>query len=211
MGISLVERYALPPEEIEVRSFSIIEPLLPPLDLPTEARPVLLRMVHTAGDPAIAGEVRMHRQAVAAGVAALRRGATIFTDVKMVAAGVDAVRAARLGCDVRCFIDESVVAERSRAQGTTRAVAAMRRLGPEMAGALVAIGNAPTALLALLDLIDAGMAPPALIVGTPVGFVSAAESKEELVRRAVPHITVLGTRGGSPVAAAAVNALLRLA
>lgn len=211
MGTSLVERYALPPEEIEARSFSIIETLLPPLDLPPEARPVLVRMIHAAGDASLAPDVRVHPQAVAAGVAALRGGAPIFTDVKMVASGIDAARAARLGCAVRCVIDEPGVAERARAEGTTRAVAAVRLMGPAMAGSVVAVGNAPTALLALLDLIDGGMAPPALVVGIPVGFVAAAEAKAELARRAVPHITILGARGGSPLAAAAVNALLRLA
>lgn len=209
--MTLVERYGFPPEEIEAKSFGIIEGGLPPNSWSQGERRVAVRMIHAAGDPSIATEIRFHPEAVARGVGALQGGSPIYTDVKMVAAGISAPLVDRLGSRVSCFIDDPRAAERARSEGTTRAVAAMRLLAPHLAGSLVAIGNAPTALLALLDLVDAGLAPPALVVGTPVGFVSAAESKEELVRRGVPYISLLGTRGGSPVAVAAVNALLRLA
>jgi precorrin-8X/cobalt-precorrin-8 methylmutase len=102
------------------------------------------------------------------------------------------------------------VAARAQREGTTRSVAALRELAPHLNGAVVAIGNAPTALLALLDLVDQGLASPALIIGMPVGFVACPESKDELMRRPVPYITIPGRRGGSSAAAATVNALLDL-
>jgi precorrin-8X/cobalt-precorrin-8 methylmutase len=108
-------------------------------------------------------------------------------------------------------VSEPNVAVAARAAGITRSAMGMRLLKDHLARALVTIGNAPTALLELLDLIDAGSPAPAAIVGMPVGLVAAAESKDELVRRMTPYVTVLGTRGGSPLAAAAVNALLQLA
>jgi precorrin-8X/cobalt-precorrin-8 methylmutase len=181
--------------------------------LPTDpdARRVAVMMLYATGDPDLAGSIRVHPGAVAAGLAALRGGRPIVTDVRMVAAAVESERLGRLGVTVRCAIDHPGAAARATARGITRAAAAMELLVPELEGALVAIGNAPTALLALLDAVDAGRAHPALIVGTPVGLVAAAESKEELMARTVPYVTVLGTRGGSAIAAAAVNAIVRIA
>ncbi len=219
---SLVERYALPAAEIEPRSFAIIDGLLPggPSSVRSDAEwQVVRRVVHTTGDPTLAGLLRLHPEAVAAGVAAVRAGADVVTDVRMVAAGISRGLLARWGGSVRCAIAAPEAAERARADGTTRAVAAMRWLAGQrrpdgrssLEGSIVAVGNAPTALLALLDLIDAGAVRPALIVGVPVGFVAAAESKAELMERGVPYITLPGTRGGSTIAVAAVNAILRLA
>lgn len=208
---SLVATYGLPPEEIEARSLAIVAGLLPDAGWDEAERRVAARMVHASGDPALAGLIRFAPGAVAAGVAALRVGAPILVDVGMVAAGVNRGLARRLGCPVICLMDQPGVAERARRDGTTRAVAAVRLAEGLLPGAVAAVGNAPTALLALLDLVDAGTPPPALVIGCPVGFVSAAESKEELVRRRIPYVAVTGTRGGSPLAAAAVNALLRLA
>lgn len=208
---SLVARYALPPDEIEARSFALIEAMLPPLSATPLEREVLRRMVHASGDPSIAPLVRIHPRAIAAGVAALRAGRTIFTDVQMVMAGISRETAARFGCDLRCAIADPEVAARAKEWGTTRSIAAMRHFGPQMSGAIVAIGNAPTALLALLDLCDAGEVAPALIVGMPVGFVASSESKDELMQRDIPHITLQGYRGGSAVTVAAINALFQIA
>ncbi len=220
--MSLLERYRLPPGEIEGESFARIEGLLAeagsalPAD-PAE-RQVILRLVHAAGDPALAGEVVLSRGAVAAGVAALRRGAGIFVDVRMAAAGIGSSLAEGLGCRVECLVDRPGAGELARRLGLTRAAAGVLAAGADLEGAVVAVGNAPTALLALLDLADGtspvpglGRVRPALVVGVPVGFVHAAEAKEELRRRHLPHLTVPGTRGGTPLAVAAVNALLRLA
>ncbi|MCL4466291.1 MAG: precorrin-8X methylmutase [Chloroflexi bacterium] len=207
-------RCALRPAGIETRSFAIIAGLLSSFDQSRPEWPLIRRIAHSTGDPAIADHVRVHAQAVAAGIQALRAGRPILTDVKMVAAGINLRLTATLGCEVVCAIDDPAVAELARRHGTTRSAASINHLAYRLPAAIVAIGNAPTALFALLDYLDAGNAPPALVVGTPVGFVGAAEAKAALVGKAyaqVPYITVEGTRGGSAIAAAAVNALLRLA
>lgn len=209
---SLVQRYALPPERIEPLSRErLAAHLRLPPDLPPDHAEIVARVAYATGDPALAAAVRLHPDAVPAGVAALRAGRPIVVDVKMVRVGISRRHAGPLGCRVRCAIDDPVVAARAAANGLPRAVEAMRRLVPEMDGAVVVIGNAPTALLAVLDLVDAGTVRPALIIGMPVGFVAAAEAKAELMARPVPWITVEGTRGGTPAAVAAVNTLLRRA
>ena len=211
-GDSLLARYGLPPAEIERLSLARIERLAGQ-HLPADPglRHVARRVLYAAGDPDLAPSLQLHPDLVTAGVAALRAGRPIVVDVSMVAAGLrgDALR--RFGCPVFVAVSEPNVAVAAREAGITRSAMGMRLLKEQMAGSLVAIGNAPTALLELLDLIDAGCAPPAAIVGMPVGLVAAAESKDELARRTTPYATVLGTRGGSPLAAAAANALLQLA
>lgn len=209
---SLVERYARPPEEIEPLSIARLGAQLGSPEGMREAdREVVLRLVYATGDPSIADGVRLHADAVAAGVAALRAGRPIVTDVKMVRAGIDRRRAARLGCRVVCAIDAAEVVERAAVARLPRAVEAMRHLTLDLDGGIAAIGNAPTALLSLLDMVDAGQVRPALIIGMPVGFVAAAEAKAELLQRDIPYITVEGTRGGTPLAVSAINTLLRRA
>lgn len=209
--MTLIEQYGMAPDAIEIKSFAMVEELLPPdLQCTPSEREVIKRMIHAAGDPSIVRDIRIHPEAVAAGLAALQAGATIFTDVQMVHSGINKLGAGKYGCAVECIIDAPAVVVKARAEGTTRAVAAVRLTAPRLAGGIVAIGNAPTALLELLDQIDAGLTPPALVVGMPVGFVAAAESKDELVQRGVPYISLLGWRGGSAVCVAAVNALLRV-
>jgi precorrin-8X/cobalt-precorrin-8 methylmutase len=207
----LVQRYALPPAEIERRSLqTVTEALAAHFTDPAE-RAVAVRIAYAAGDLSLADALRFTPGAVAAGVRALCTGAAVVADVRMLVAGLDRGRLERLACPLLCSIDVPEVAEAARRSGLPRAVEAIRLLAPRLSGAVVAIGNAPTALLALLDLIDEGLEPPALIVGLPVGFVAAAESKHELAARSLRSVTLLGTRGGSPLAAATVNALLRLA
>lgn len=209
--MTLVARYVLPPAEIEALSLRRVRDALGPDAVGDDARPVVERMVYASGDPGLASAIRVHPRAIADGVAALRRGCAIVTDVRMVEVALDRGRAERLGCAIRCAIDDPAVAAAARSRGQPRALVAMETLARELDGGIAVVGNAPTALLGLLDLVDAGAVRPALIVGTPVGFVAAAESKQELVARAVPFVTVEGTRGGSALAAAATNALLRLA
>lgn len=199
------------PEQIESLSMQIIESLLPRLECSHEERCVVKRIVHAAGDPEIARLVRFHSRAVSRGIDAIRRGTPISTDVKMVAIGINHQLAEKFGCSIGCPLDEPGVIRQAQEENVTRAAAAMRYLGKDLDGAIVAIGNAPTALFALVDLIDGGDVLPAVIVGTPVGFVGAKESKMELMKRDVPYITVAGTRGGSALAVATVNALLSLA
>ncbi|MYC29179.1 MAG: precorrin-8X methylmutase [Chloroflexi bacterium] len=209
--MTLVERYALLPEEIDRESLKMVQADLPAgLKMEPREHYVLCRIVRAEGDPAIAESVRFSPGALAEGLSALGRGADVVTDVRMVEMGISKALLGRCGVKTRCMIDVPEVAERARREGTTRSVAAVRELAPHLDGAVVAVGNAPTALLALLDLVDAGEVSPALIIGMPVGFVACPESKEELVLRRAPYVTIMGRRGGSSAAAATVNALLEL-
>jgi precorrin-8X/cobalt-precorrin-8 methylmutase len=197
------------PQEIEKKSMEIIETYLQEYSGPPEERAVVKRVIHTTGDPGIISTLCFHPQAVGVGIRALREGRNVFSDVNMLKAGINAVKLGNWGGHVVCVIKQPEVEEAARNWGITRAAAALRFLGKKLDGAVLAIGNAPTALFEILDLIERGVCLPALIVGTPVGFVGAAESKDLLVKQdVVPYISLLGTRGGSPIAASIVNALL---
>lgn len=209
---TLLARYGLPPAEIEALSLQRVDAALEkPDQWPEGEREIVRRLVYACGDLAISGLVRFHPEAVDRGVAALRAGRPIVVDVRMVETGLDRDLAAQLGCRVHCAIDAPTVIREARSLGISRAAAAMRSLADRLTDGVAIVGTAPTALLALLDLVDVGRARPAVIIGTPVGFVAAAEAKAELAGRAVPFITIEGTRGGSALAAAAANALLALA
>jgi precorrin-8X/cobalt-precorrin-8 methylmutase len=199
------------PQEIETESFRRIEAQVGAHDLPPEVWSVVRRMIHTSADLEYLQTVKVHPRAIAAGVAALKQGCLVGTDTRMLLAGISSGRLGRLGVETFCMMDDPEVAEAAARQGTTRAAAGIERALPRLAGGIVAIGNAPTALLRLLELLDAGALPPALVVGLPVGFVNAAESKEALRRQNCPYITALGPKGGSAVAAAVVNALAIMA
>jgi len=198
------------PRAIEQESFELIEHLLPSLNLSEEEKLVVKRIVHSTGDPHISSLVRFHPEAISAALSAIHKGRPIFTDVKMVFVGINHKLAREFGCDVYCALDTPGVEEMAQGEGTTRGEAAFKALGEKLSQSIVAVGNSPTSLLALLDLIKQGIRP-AFIVGTPVGFVQARESKEELMKQDIPYITVEGNRGGSAVAVATVNALLNLA
>jgi precorrin-8X/cobalt-precorrin-8 methylmutase len=207
-----VQRYVLPPAEIETLSMQRVETSLRALDdLPEAGRDLVRRIVYATGDPTLAPLIRIHPDAISAGVAALRAGKPILVDVRMVAVALDGRLTARLGCQVLCAIDAAPEAEDASSRSLPRALRGVRALAPELDGGIAVVGTAPTALLELLDLVDAGIVRPALIIGTPVGFVAAADSKAELAARPVPFITVQGTRGGAAMAAAAANTLLRVA
>jgi precorrin-8X/cobalt-precorrin-8 methylmutase len=201
----------LKPQEIEIRSMEIIDGLLPAGDWSPAERTVVKRLVHTSGDPSLAAAVRLSTGAADAGAAALRAGAPVFTDTHMVRIGVNEQRVLAYGGTLECLISDPAIAEESRRTGRTRAACAMRAFGGRLDGAVVALGNAPTALREVLALAREGVARPALVVGMPVGFVDAAESKDALMASDLPFLAIEGTRGGSPLAAAAVNALLRVA
>ncbi len=204
--------YDLQPLEIERKSFEIIEGLVDLTGLDPAEAAVVKRVVHATGDPGFADLLRWSPGAVAAGVRALAAGTPVVTDVQMARAGISRVRAERFGVEVRCHISEPGVREEARARGVTRSVAAVERAVAENPGAVFAFGNAPTALFRLLELVDEGRARPSLVIGVVVGFVGAAESKEALMARAdPPWISCRGNRGGSAVAAATVNALLKAA
>lgn len=200
------------PRAIEQKSMAIIEEHLPGLKkLPVGEREIIKRVVHTTGDPSIADLVLIHPRAVESGLGSIRAGRTVVTDINMLKTGINAGRLSAFGMSARCYISDPDVAEEAKREGLTRAMVAMRRAASKAAGGIIAIGNAPTALFALCELIEKGEAEPALVVGTPVGFVGAKESKEVLTESNIPYITIPGTRGGSAIAAAIVNALLYLA
>ena len=198
------------PEEIEAESMRVIDASLAGFADHGE-RAVARRLIHASGALSLQPAVDIAPGAVEAGLAALRAGMPVVTDVRMVASGIDTKRLSALGGQTACRIDDPDVARLAREERVTRSSVAMRELAPTIDGAVVAIGNAPTALREVIALHRAGVATPALVVGIPVGFVDAAESKEALRESGLPYITVVGARGGSPLAAAAVNALLRLA
>lgn len=205
----LLQRYALPPEEIEMRSMQRVATLcrgaLP--SEPSEQR-VALRMVYSTGDPTLASLIRISAGAARAGVSALRAGAPVGVDVRMVQAGLDRRRLEILRCPVSCALDAIPPDESDE---LPRSALGMGALANSLSGGVAVIGTAPTALLALLDAIDMGTPSPALIIATPPGFIAAPESKQELAMRSIPYITVRGTHGGAALAVAAVNALLRQA
>jgi precorrin-8X/cobalt-precorrin-8 methylmutase len=201
----------LKPQEIEARSMAIIEGLLPDADWSPAERTVVKRLVHTCGDPSLAAAVRFSPGAAEAGAAALRAGAPVFTDTHMVRIGVNEQRVLAYGGALECLISDPGIAEESRRSGRTRAACAMRAFGARLDGAVIALGNAPTALREVLALEQEGVARPALVIGMPVGFVDAAESKDALIASDLTFVAIEGTRGGSPLAATTVNALLRVA
>ena len=209
--MSLVEKYALTPEEIDRESLRMVSDSLPDsLDMSGDELYVVSRIVRAEGDPLISLDVRMSPGAVQTGIAALKDHADVVTDVRMVEYGISKALLHSRGINTLCRIDTPETAARAEREGTTRSIAAIRELAPHLNGALVAIGNAPTALLALLDLVHERAVSPSLIIGMPVGFVACAESKDELTQGPTPYITVTGRRGGSSAAAATVNALLSL-
>jgi precorrin-8X/cobalt-precorrin-8 methylmutase len=199
------------PQEIEVESFRRIEALVGAHGFSPEDWFVVRRMVHTTADLEYLDNVRLHPRAVAAGVAALKAGRPVATDTRMLLAGISTGRLSRLGVEAFSILENPQVGPLAASQGTTRTAAGVDLALPRLAGGIMAIGNAPTALLRLLELLDGGAPPPALIIGVPVGFVNAAESKEALSHVDIPHITALGPKGGSAVAASVINALAILA
>jgi len=197
------------PAEIEKRSFEIIAERLAGREFDPETNSVIKRVIHTTADFDFADNLVFSDGAVCAAKEALKKGARIVTDTQMARAGINKKTAAKLGCEVYCFIDSPEVIETARAEGTTRAWAAVDRARLTLENPMIfVVGNAPTALLRLHELIEKGALSPALIVAVPVGFVNVVESKEMILELEIPHIVAKGQKGGSNVAAAIINALL---
>jgi precorrin-8X/cobalt-precorrin-8 methylmutase len=199
------------PQAIEAESFAWIERKLVGRGFSPAELELVKRVVHATADPDLAELVDIHPEAISAGIRALLAGKRIVTDVKMVAVGIGNLPEQRFGSRVECLIDDTDVAESAQVNGKTRAIQAIEKACNGMNGGIVAIGNAPTALVQLCVMIKAGEARPDLVVGVPVGFVGAAESKELLKNTQVPYIRLIGPRGGSPIAAALVHGLCKLA
>ncbi|EHG21881.1 hypothetical protein HMPREF9334_00584 [Selenomonas infelix ATCC 43532] len=197
------------PMAIENRSMELIAPHLAELHLDERATKLYSRLIHASGDVGYAPITRVHPEAIDRAIEALKAGAHIYTDVEMVRTGINKKKLASFGGEVHCLVADPEIAAEAKELGITRSMVAMRRFGKDLDGSIVAIGNAPTALFEVLRLVREEGIRPACIVGIPVGFVGAAESKAELAENGiVPYITVEGTKGGSPIAAAAINALM---
>ena len=200
------------PGEIEALSFKIIDREAGSHGFSAEQWTVVRRLIHTSADFEYRDTIRIHPEAIGAGVAAVRAGKSIITDTNMARVGIRQSDLEPFGVTVKCYMSDSAVQQSAEAAGTTRAHAAVDAGLAEMDGGIYVIGNAPTALLHLIERVKEKKARPALIIGLPVGFVNAAESKAELLTLdRPPYITNVGRKGGSNVAAAAVNAIVKLA
>ncbi|HZG17260.1 MAG TPA: precorrin-8X methylmutase [Candidatus Bathyarchaeia archaeon] len=195
------------PQEIEDLSFQIIKEELGEHPFTAEQFPVVQRVIHASADFDLGRSLQFHPDAIHAGIRAIRSGKLVVADVQMIQAGISKNRIEKFGGEVKVYISDPDVMEEAKRLNTTRAIISIRKAIKEAEGGIFAIGNAPTALLELIRLVKEGEAKPGLIVGMPVGFVSAAESKEELAKLDVPFITNIGRKGGSPVTVAAVNAI----
>lgn len=200
----------LPPEAIERESFAIIlaEMGSRSAQIPSENLPLFQRVIHTSADFDYLDNLWISPGAVEQGISALRQRCEIVTDTNMALSGISKPSLSALCLTARCRMADEDVAREAKERNTTRAVVSMERAVAETPGAIFVIGNAPTALIRLCELIDEGRAAPALVIGVPVGFVNVVESKELLRRTSVPQIVAMGRKGGSNVAAALVNALL---
>lgn len=196
------------PEEIEKRSMEIIAAELGDRSWPEDEWAIVRRCIHTSADFDYADNLLFSKNVVQKAREAIRAGAVIVTDTNMAAAGINKKALARWGGSVRCFMADEDVAEEAKRKGVTRASVCMER-GAKLDGPVIfAVGNAPTALIRLYEMIQDGELKPALIIGVPVGFVNVVESKELILKTEVPYIVARGRKGGSNIAAAICNAIL---
>ena len=196
------------PGDIEKRSFEIITELLGERRLEPENEQVIKRVIHTTADFDYVDNLVFSPHAVARGIEALRSGCDIVTDTQMARSGINKTILGRLGGQVHCFMSDADVAAEAKERGITRAFVSMERAAALDKPCIFAVGNAPTALVSLHQLMEAGKLDPALIIGVPVGFVNVVESKELILGDDVPFIVARGRKGGSNVAAAICNAML---
>ncbi len=196
------------PEGIEKESFRIIGEIMGEVDFPANQEGIIKRVIHTSADFDYVDTLVFGNEAVEYGIAALKAGAQVITDTRMAYAGINSKNLAKLGATKDCYIDDPLVAQAAKEKGVTRSAVAMEKAAAEEKNTVFVVGNAPTALIMLYDLIKAGKVRPALIVGVPVGFVNVVESKEMIMELDVPYIIARGRKGGSNVAAAIVNGLM---
>ena len=203
-----IELEKVMPAEIERRSFEIITQELGNIVLDSKEEPIIKRVIHTSADFDYVDNLCFSENAVDRFQQAIRNGVSIVTDTQMARAGINKKQLARYGGEVYCFMSDEDVAEAAKKQGSTRAVASMDKAAALHCPLIFAIGNAPTALIRLYELIQDGMLQPEGIIGVPVGFVNVVEAKELIMKAPVPYIVARGRKGGSNVAAAICNALL---
>jgi precorrin-8X/cobalt-precorrin-8 methylmutase len=198
---------------IEDESFAIIDAEVGDHGFTPDAWQVVRRIIHATADFEFKDLSVLTAESVQAGMRALHRGAPLVMDVKMIQVGLNEERMRHFGCQAHCAISDDDVIARAKLQNTTRAIEAMRKAHREglIEGAIIVVGNAPTALLEVIRLYEQEGVRPALVIGVPVGFVSAAESKEALLTTDIPSIVTRGRKGGSTIAVAILHALMLLA
>ena len=196
------------PADIEKRSFEIISQELGDIALDEDTAPIIKRVIHTSADFDYVNNLCFSENVVEKALDALRKGACIVTDTQMARAGINKKRLAQYGGEAFCFMADEDVAANAKLHGTTRAVASMDKACLLERKMIFAIGNAPTALIRLSELIREGKITPELVIGVPVGFVNVEQSKEIIMNENIPYIVAKGRKGGSNVAAAICNALL---
>ena len=199
------------PADIEARSMENIESEMGPHAFTAEQLPIVKRCIHTSADFDYMKNLRFTDHAVEAGLAAVRQGCTIVTDTKMAWSGVNKKVLEKFGGQAVCYMADADVAAEAKARGETRATVSMERAAALTGPVILAIGNAPTALVRACQLMEEGKFSPALIIGAPVGFVNVVESKELLCSMGGEHIVAMGRKGGSNIAATICNALLYMA
>ncbi|WP_166245619.1 precorrin-8X methylmutase [Paenibacillus turpanensis] len=199
------------PQEIEGISFQMIKDELGEHPFTEEQFPIVQRVIHASADFELGRSLVFQPDAVQAGIEAIRAGKRVVADVQMIQAGVSQDRLKRFGGGIDVYISDPDVIEEAKRLNTTRAIISMRKAIREADAGIFAIGNAPTALLELIRMVKEGEAKPGLIIGLPVGFVSAAESKDELRKLDIPYITNIGRKGGSTIVVSVINALSLLA
>lgn len=196
------------PADIERRSMEIIEEELGEICLPPMEKDVIKRVIHTSADFEYARTLRFSDAAVERGLAALRQGCTIVTDTNMACTGISQAALDKLGCRKVCFMADADVAAEAKAKGTTRAAACMDKACRLEGPVIIAVGNAPTALIRLHEIMEQGKIRPELVIAVPVGFVNVVYAKELIMAGRAPYIAAKGRKGGSNIAAAICNALL---
>lgn len=199
------------PMDIEKRSFEIITSELNGIILDEEKAPIIKRVIHTTADFEYIDNMYFSEGVIEKAIEALKNGAAIVTDTNMAKSGINKAAVERLGCEVHCFMADEEVAKSAKEQGVTRAAVCMEKAAELKKPLIIAVGNAPTALMRLDELINEGKINPEVIIGVPVGFVNVVESKELIINSGASAIIARGRKGGSNVAAAIVNALLYMA
>ncbi|MDE7206858.1 MAG: precorrin-8X methylmutase [Lachnospiraceae bacterium] len=207
-----IELETILPEQIENRSFAIIESELPKdREIDALQKPVSKRVIHTTADFDYLDNLKFSEHAVEKALAALKNGACIVTDTNMAKAGVHKASLEKLGGALYCYMADEDVAAEAKRQGCTRAAVCMEKAAKLDTPLIIAVGNAPTALVRIYELISEGKLKPELVIGVPVGFVNVVQSKELIMQAGVDYIVAAGRKGGSNVAAAICNALIYMA
>jgi len=199
------------PKEIEAKSFQIVDKHVAGIKLPRHQKEVMKRVLHATSDLNYIEDMLFHPKAVRSALGAIRKGKNVVVDAGMVMAGINKKLLSTFGCKVFCLLNREDVAWQASQLNISRSILAMRKAVKLMEGGIVAIGNAPTALFEVCNMVSKGKASPAVLIGLPVGFVGAKEAKKRLRTLKIPYITNKSRYGGSSAAAACVNALLKIA